>query len=204
MRSLSYARLLSVVLMALVFGVVVAGCGDDDDPAATNPGAPAGATGDAAGGAAVEAGKQRTPEEVQKEKQSYSVEPPPVQLQSADKSGYKVSKPTIVMVRSESELSDIKAKLKTTGVNPEVAPVDFKTRQVVTVVFPKLPAGTLTQVVDIHEAKGKIIVSAVKVTPGKGCAGGKQNNPWAMVETRAMKGETTLTVSEVSNAPCKN
>ncbi|MBJ7355205.1 MAG: hypothetical protein JHC98_10315 [Thermoleophilaceae bacterium] len=202
MRSLSYARLLTVVLMAFVLGAVVVGCGGDDDGSETNPGAPAGATGDAAGGAAVEAGKQRTEKEIQDEKKNFSTEPPPVSLQQGERSGYNVSKPTIVIARSQSELNSLKKKLKAKGVSTEIAPVDFKTRQAVAVVFPKLPPGTLTQISDIHEEDGKIVVTAVRVEPGKGCPTGKSTNPFSIVETRTMKGTPTLKIQKVNNSPC--
>lgn len=204
MRSLNFARILSLIVVAMALGMFVAGCGDDNsDGSETNPGAPAGATGSEAGGAAIEAGKVRDPKDVENEQKTYSEEPPPVNLQQGERSGYDVSKPTVVIARSNSDLKAMKKKIKASGVSTEIAPVDFKTRQAVLVQFPKLPGGTLTQITDIHEEDGKIVVSTVKLNPGEGCPKGKAGNPFSIVETRAMKGTTKLEIKTINNSACK-
>lgn len=203
MRSSNFARFLSIGLLAVAFGLVAAGCGSDNqDMSKTNPGAPAGATGNEAGGFAVEAGKERSQQDIENEKKTYGEEPPPVNLQQGERSGYKVSKPTIVIARSNSELNAMKKKIKAKGVSTAIAPVDFKTRQAVLVQFPKLKPGTLTQISSVNEGDGKIIVKTVKLTPGAGCPKGDATNPFSVVETRAMKGTPTLEVQVVANSPC--
>lgn len=201
MRRDGFLRVFCVLAVLAVFGVAAAGCGDDDS-AQTNAGAPAGATGSEAGGAAVEAGKQRPANEVEQEQKTYGAEPPPVQLQTGERSGYSVSKPSVFVVSSNKELRALQKKLKAPGVESTVVPVDFKNRQVVAVVFPKSPPGTLTQVTNVQEKDGKIVVTAAKITRGEGCEAGKSTNPFALVETRAMDGRPTLKLETTQNGAC--
>lgn len=198
----SLVRTLVIVVAALTFALVLTACGGEQDMSETNPGAPAGAQGSEAGGAAVEAGKQRPSDELEDEKKTYGEEPPPVQLQTGNVSGYKVKKPTVVIVNSKSELNDLRKKLRGPGVHTTVVPVDFKTRQIVAVVLPPSKAGDLLQVVQVNEKNGKIAVQAVRLTPGDGCKDTKPTNPFALVETRKMKGTPTVSFTDTPNSPC--
>lgn len=203
MRGNTFSRTLLLLIAALSFAVFVAGCGDDnEDGSKTSEGAPAGATGNADGGFAVEAGKKRTEEDIKAE-QAYSPEPPPVQLAAGERSDYKVKKPTILIIRSEKELESTRRKL---GLKPtEVAPVDFKTRQAVLAQMPKEPSGTLMQIKDVSVGDaGTIRVRVARVVPGEGCKVAKRaTNPFNLVETRKMtEKETKVEIEDVNNSPC--
>lgn len=205
MHGKSTLRWIALMIAALAISMFVAGCGGDDnaDGTETNPGAPAGATGNEAGGAAVEAGKIRDPEEVQQEKEAYGDEPPPVFLLSGAFSGWDVDEPTAQIVRSKKELNEVKKKLKDKTVDTStLAPVDYKTRQVIVVQFPKEKGGTLMQVSSVNEEDGKVVVRTVLLPPGKGCPTGKAGNPFHVVETRAMKGDAKIEVETVKGSPC--
>lgn len=204
MRGIKLSRVLALIACLVLSAFVVTGCGDDDDASKTGAGAPAGATGTEAGGAAVEAGKQRDPKEVAQEKKEFSEEPPPVQLQTGDRSGYIVSKPKVVIIRSNKELKAVTKRLYSRGVNSEtVAPIDFRTRQAVLVQFPKQPKGTLMQIQDIHELNGKIPVRAARLLNGKGCkTADYRPNPYNLVETRIMKGTPVLKIENIRTSEC--
>lgn len=192
-----------LVMLTVSLAVFAGGCGDDaNDGSKTGEGAPPGARGSEDGGFAVEAGKQRDPKEVQQEKETFSNEPPPVQLQSGDRSDFKVDKPTVVIARSEKEVNSLIRKL---GVkSKDVAPVDFRTRQAVLVQMPKEPRGTLMQILDVSVREGVIVVRAARIAPGKGCPRPDYRpNPFNFVETRLMKEQkTTLKIEEVPNGSC--
>jgi hypothetical protein len=199
-------RLIALMIAALALALFAAGCGGDDQPegSETNPGAPAGATGNEAGGAAVEAGKVRDPEEVQQEKETYGDEPPPVFLLSGATSGWNVNKPTAQIIRSKKELNAVKKKLKDATVDTgTLAPVDYNTRQVIAVQFPEEEGGTLMQVSSVNEIDGKVVIKTVLLPAGKGCPKGEAGNPFHVVETRAMKGDPTIEVETVKSSACK-
>lgn len=195
----------ATALFFVLAALLLSGCGSDDDNGSkSGAGAPPGATGTEAGGAAVEAGKQRDPEDVEQEKENFSEEPPPVQLQTGDKSGFKVDEPTAVVAQSNKELRSLTKRLYSNGVPKEdVPPVDFKTRQAVAVMMPSQPKGTLMQITDIHEEGGKIQISIVRLLPGKDCpVGDYRPNPYSLVETRKMKGEPVIKVENVRGSAC--
>lgn len=193
------------MLMAFAaLALFAAGCGDEDsDGTKTGAGAPAGAGGSADGGHAVEEGKQRDPQDVQQEKETYSEEPPPVQLQSGDRSDFKVKEATLELAHSQKELNAIIRKL---GIkSSDVAPVDFKTRQVVLVQLPKQPRGTLMQVSDVSVQNGVVTARAVALAPGKNCPAVKYSpNPFNVVETRKMtETDSKVVVEQMKSSPCK-
>lgn len=204
MRPISVSRLVLLLLAFTALGLFVAGCGDDtSDSAATGAGAPAGTGGDADGGHAVEEGKQRDPKDVQQEKETFSEEPPPVQLQSGDRSDFKVKKATLEFAHSQKELS---ALIRSLGIkSSDVAPVDFKTRQVVLVQLPQQPRGTLMQISDVSVQNGVVTARVARLLPGDGCSTTKYRpNPFNLVETRKMtESKTAVVVEDVKSSACK-
>jgi hypothetical protein len=199
----SFSRLTFVLAMLAAVCLIAAGCGDNNsDSTKTGAGTPAGTGGNADGGHAVEEGKQRDQKDVQQEKETFSEEPPPVQLQSGDRSDFKVSKPTIVISKSQKELNSVIRKL---GVKKsDVAPVDFKGRQAVLVQMPTEPRGTLMQIQDVSVRNGVITVRVARLKPGEGCKTVKYKpNPFNLVETRAMsETKRAVTVEDVNSSPC--
>lgn len=189
---------------AVLAAVVIAGCGSDDSNTATGAGAPDGATGSAAGGAAVEAGKQRDPEAVAEEKKNFSKEPPPVQIQSGNVSGYKVNKPTAVIVNSLKEQKALRAKVYAGDIpSSPWAATDYATRQMVGVFMPKSPKGSLIAVSDIFQNGQVIKIKTVQLLRGEGCkASGSRPNPWQVVETRKMSGTPVVQLVTQKSSPC--
>lgn len=193
-------RLAMIALSTALLALVAAGCGGNSD--SDSAGAPAGASGDAAGGFAPEAGKQRDPKEVEQEKKNFSQEPPPVQLQSGDRSDLIVNTPTVKIARSQKELNSL---IKQVGIpRSDVAPVDFKSRQVVLVQLPKQPRGTLMQIQDISVQNGVIVAKTALLKPGSGCKKPSYKpNPFNLVETRKMTEKTTkVNPNDVTSSPC--
>lgn len=190
MRINSYVRAVVSAAMILALCLVITGCGDDQpEGSETGKGAPAGATGTAAGGAAVEAGKQRNPKDVENEKKAYGEEPPPVQIAVGQESGWNVGKTTVVAIHSDKELEKYKKKLKSkTSGTEAIVPIDFKTRQLVVVQMPKSPGGTSLQILQVGQDGSKIAVRAIVIEKGKGCEGSGSANPFHVVETRRMTG----------------
>lgn len=203
MRGTTLTRKLALLIAALALAVFVVGCGDDnEDGSKTSEGAAAGATGDAAGGFAVEAGKKRDEKDVEQE-EAYSPEPPPVQLQTGDRSDLNVDEPTLEIARSNAELAKLRKQL---GLKrSEVAAVDFGTRQVVVVQMPSEARGTLMQIQDISVRNGVITARVARVLPGEGCARPDYKpNPFNMVETRKMtETKTKILVEDVNNGACR-
>lgn len=187
----------------LAVAAVAAGCGSgDNNDQQSGAGAPSNAKGSAEGGLAVEAGKQRDPKEVQQEKETFSEEPPPVQLQTDDLSDFHVSKPTLVFIHSQKEMNQIIRKL---GVKKsDVAPVQFETRQAVLVQMPTEAKGTMMQIQDVSVRNGVITVRAARLRNGKGCPTAKYKpNPYNLVETRKMtESKSALKVEDVATSPC--
>lgn len=204
MRSKFPSSFLVLLVAVFAVGLFAAGCGSDNsDGSASGEGTPAGTSGSADGGHAVEEGKQRDPKAVQQEKETFSQEPPPVQLQSGDRSDFSVSKPTLVIASSQGELNSLIRKL---GVKKaDVAPVDFKTRQAVLVQMPTESRGTLMQIQDVSIQNGVVTARVARLTPGKGCGKPKyEPNPFNLVETRKMtETKTAVKVEEIDSSPCK-
>ena len=204
MRVSKISRAITLIAAIALLAFVVAGCGDDNDGSETGAGAPAGATGSEAGGAAVEAGKQRDPKAVEQERKEFSQEPPPVQLQTGDRSGYSVKKPTVVIAQSNKELNSLTKKIYSDGVDKQdVPPVDFRTRQAVLVQMQDLPRGSLMQIQDVHTENGTMVVRVAQLKPGKGCKRPNYKpNPFNLVETRKMEGAAKVEVEKIQNSPC--
>lgn len=203
-KQFSYRVVLMLVALAMVGGVL-AGCGSDnnDSGSQTGAGAPDGATGDAAGGAAVEAGKQQTPAEKEAQAKNFDNEPPPVQIQSGLTSGIKVNSPKAVVVTSQKQENALRKKIYSDGSKKEEwAPTDFKTRQLVVLIMPQVSKGSQVAITGIS-SNGKVIkVKAVELTRGDGCKAGSKTNPWQAVETRVMPGTTTVEMSKQQSSPC--
>lgn len=190
---------------AVTLALALSGCGDNNsDATATGPGAPDGATGNAAGGAAPEAGKQRSAQDKANEAKNFSKEPPPIQIQSGNDSGVKVSKPTAIVVQSTKAQRALKKRVYSAGHNADTwVPTDFKTRQFVGVFMPKLKPGSLIAITDISE-NGKVIqVKTTQLTKGDGCKVSKEHpNPWQVVETRKMTGKPVVVLNVQKSSPC--
>lgn len=208
MGKLFSVRLISIAVIAVAMSIVVAGCGSDNKTGSagsqSGPGATNGATGTAAGGAAVEAGKQRDPQDVETEKKNFSKEPPPVQIDSGNASGIHVKKPTVYIVQSNKELKALRKKQFSKGVPSETwASTDFGTRQFVYVVLPESQKGSLLAITDIYQDGGTITVKAVHLLSGKGCkASGSKPRPWQVVETRKMTGTPAAKITDQASSPC--
>ncbi|MGB0872547.1 MAG: hypothetical protein ACPGWS_00740 [Solirubrobacterales bacterium] len=205
MGNRSSLRLLVTLTCAVLIGVFVSGCGGDngDENAKTGEGATAGATGNEAGGFAVEAGKQRDPKDVERESE-FTSEPPPVQVLNGNETGYHVNKPTVVIARSNKELKAMEKKHFDNGVErQEIAPVDFKTRQVVGLFLPESQRGALVAVSDVSQNGEEIKIKATLLLPGKGCESrGPRPRPFHWVETRTLKGDPTIEIEKQTSSPC--
>lgn len=200
----SFLRVAGVMATIMLLALALGGCGNDEPKGAeTGTGAPSGAKGDAAGGAAVEAGKERNPADVENEKRAYGTEPPPVQINVGAASGWKVDKPTLQIIHTNSELNALKKKLRSKLADVDsIVPIDFKTRQLFVVQMPKLPGGSVVQISQVRYAPGNAIVEAVKITPGKGCKTSRTGNPYHVVETRRLEGTARLKLKTMRNDPC--
>ena len=204
-------RTLFLVALMAVSLVAVAGCGGDDD-AASNGSQSADTSGatEATDQASLEEKAKKgqlTEEEAKRiEEENFSEEPPPIQILTNADTGYRVNKPTVVIVQSNSELKALKKKHFSNGVKrQEIAPIGLgpDKRQLVAVIMPQDKAGALVAVNDVHEEDGKIVVTAVRLLPGKGCESlGSKVRPVSWVETRAMEGEPKLVVETQRTSPC--
>lgn len=206
MRIKSYMRAAVSGALVLVLVLALAGCGNDQPAGSeTSEGAPAGATGDQAGGAAVEAGKKRDPADVKKEQNAYGTEPPPVQIDLGETSGWHPSSKQVVVINSNAELKSMKKKLQSKNSDmKDIVPIDFKTRQLIVVQLPDSPSGTALQITQVQPSEGTINIEAVKITRGKGCkTGGGSTNPYHIVETRKLEGTPKLKLETMPNSPCK-
>ncbi|MGH2958284.1 MAG: hypothetical protein ACRDKE_01660 [Solirubrobacterales bacterium] len=206
MRINSYVRAVLSAAMILALCLVISGCGDDaPEGSETGAGAPAGATGTAAGGAAVEAGKQRNPKDVENEKKEFGNEPPPVQIAVGQTSGWNVNETTTVAIHSDKELAAYKKKLKSKYSGTEaIVPIDFKTRQLIVMQLPKAPSGTSVQILQVSQDGSDIAVRAIKVNKGDGCKSNGSTNPFHVVETRKMTGTPKVSFDEpIKNDACK-
>ncbi len=199
--------LVAVVVGLMAFALV--GCGSDDSGSAstqTGVGAPDGAEGDESGGAAVEAGKQRSEEDKANEAENFSKEPPPIQIQSGNASGYSVNKPTAVIIKSNAEAKKWQREIYSGAGKAGKAPwasTDFKTRQFVAVFLPSSAAGTQVAITDISGNGSTVKVEAIRLKPGSGCKeSGGEANPWQVVETRKMSGTAKLELETQSSSPC--
>jgi hypothetical protein len=209
MKKFVSVRFLALLLMLCALSLVAVGCGDDNDATntgtQTGEGAPDGAKGGESGGAAVEAGKQRSDEDKKNEAENFSEEPPPIQIQSGGRSGYSVNKPTVVVMRTQSEANAFKKKLYAGLSSDEKAPwasTDFKSRQFVAIVLPKSKAGTQVMITDISQNGKTIKVKAVQLGPGAGCKASGKASPWHVVETRQMKGDAVVALTKQNSSPC--
>ena len=202
-------RMLALVALMALSLLAVAGCGDDET--STNAGdqtaEATGSTGADDQASLEERAKNGdlTEEEAKKiEEENFSEEPPPIQILTGAETGYRVNKPTAVVVQSKKELAALKKKHFSRGVKREpIAPVGLGERQIVAVYLPQDKGGALVAINDIHEEDGKIVISAVRLIPGEGCTDlGPKVRPFHWVETRAMKGDVDLIVKTQRSSPC--
>ncbi len=197
------SRAFAVCCMLIALFVVV-GCGDDNSDTETGKGAAPGATGEEAGGFAVEAGKQRDPKDVAEEKKNFSSEPPPIQILTGEDTGYRVNGPTVVVAQSKSEFKKMVKTHFSHGVKrQDIVPIDYSTRQLVGLFLPQSKPGVLIVITDISEVDARIVVKATRLLPGKGCkTGGKRLHPFHIVETRKMKGTPKPVIVDQRASPC--
>jgi predicted small secreted protein len=195
-------RAVLIAALALVAAFVIAGCGDDKNSGSGRDGQDAGQISEAE----IRDGKLRDPKDIENEKKNFSAEPPPVQISTGDKSGINVSKPKLYLVNSTSEMRSLKKDIFSNGVKRQtIAPSDFKTRQVVGLVMPKQPKGTLVIISDVHQVGNSIVVGTVRLLRGKGCSTAPYRpNPYHLVETRKMTANSLkLEIKDSASSPCK-
>lgn len=201
MRKRGNLRALAIIIGVLMLATV-AGCGSDDDKTKTGEGATAGATGDAAGGFAVEAGKKRSPQDAKSD--AADPEPPPVQVLVGNETGVRVNEPTVIVVRSEKEFKALEKRQFSKGTDKQsILSTDYKNRQILGLFLPKSPKGTLLTITSVAEENGNIVVKAVKIIPGKGCdVGDYVARPFHIVETRKMAGTPKIELSDMKQPAC--
>lgn len=131
-------------------------------------------------------------------------EPPPVQLLAGDLSGVFVSRPKVIISRTEKQWTALQKRIFSHGVEQRSAVgTDFNTRQVVGIFMPKQPPGTLTDITGIRQQKGKIIVYATRIRPGKGCKHpAYKTRPFHIVDTRQMAGKPVVVLETILSSPC--
>lgn len=203
-------RALMLVAATVIVALVLAGCGDKKSSgsggnASGSDGANTAAAGDGGNGA-TEAGKQTSAARKAEEKKNFSSEPPPIQISSGDKTGFSVSKPTALVVKSKNEFKALQRRIFSNGVKNEgLVAIDFRTRQAVVLVMPKLQKGVIVVIVDVHQQGDKIVVAAVKMMPGDNCGTPDfKPNPYHIVETRKMTPNTVVVnVKRNLSSPCK-
>ncbi len=204
-------RFVLMLLALCIAATALYGCGGDKNDTAnakTGEGATAGATGDQAGGFAVEAGKKRNQQDVENEKKHFSSEPPPVQVLAGDNTGIIVSKPTAFLVKSQKEYNALMKRHFSHGVQKQpVAPTDWKTRQHIGLFLPKSEKGAIVSVTDVYENTdtGTVVVKATLLTPGDKCGIPKTTpRPFNIVETRKMAAtKTKVIIEKQPQSPCK-
>lgn len=169
------ASALMIFAGSVLAALVLAGCGGNKSNGAAEP------------------GKQISPAQQALEKKNFSSEPPPIQISTGDISGFKVAKPTVIVVKDINGFKSLKKRIFSHGVKQDnVADIDFKTRQAVALIMPKLQKGTIIVITDVHQEGNKIVLLVVKMLPGKNCAKPKYTpNPYQVVETRKMTPNTT-------------
>lgn len=179
----------AMILMLLVLAVAAVGCGKNSSNAnSTN----AGPTSD------------RVPVP---DKTRFSSEPPPVQTLGGPDTGFRVSKPTAIIVRSLSEQTALYKKHFSHGVKREQPPgTDFKTRQLVGAFVPKQKAGTELVILGVSQDNQtkKVRVEVLLMAPGAGCSSkGIPRYPFHVVETRKMQGDPYIALKHQRQSPCK-
>lgn len=134
------------------------------------------------------------------------MEPPPIQILSGEDSGYRVKKPTVVIVKSQRAMNKLLAKHFSQGVKrQEVVPVPFKQdRQLVAVFMPQKEKDALVTIVSVSSNGKTIKVDARLLLPGKGCTvTGTRTRPFAWVETAAIPGTPTVEVERQRSTDCE-
>lgn len=189
-RSLKYSAVLAILV--LFSAVFFAGCGgDSEDSAGVTPVAGSNDVPDAVGGST---------------DGTITNEPPPVQVLSGLETGKRVSKPTVIVVRSRSQYQSLLKQHFSNGVKKADLPgTDFKSRQVVALFVPKQKAGTQLFIDGINEDRKnkKVIVKAVLMPPGEGCdTKGQPRYPFHFVETRTMVGDPVLKLERQRQSGC--
>jgi hypothetical protein len=202
-------RLALLFCVALIGGVALTGCGDDNAPKS----AEIGSTG--AGGedntqvtASKGATEQATdPEDSNKDTNKISEEPPPVQILTGNYTGVIVKKPTVMIVQSDKARRSMLNEIFSHGVKrqPNVAGSNFKDRQQVGLFLPKSPKGTVVVITDVHQDGDHVVVTGVELTNGDGCKNsGAKPRPFHVVETRKMTstGAPVVRLSKQAASPC--
>lgn len=207
-------RALLLVSVAAMLALAMAGCGGDDDKSGSADttsadgeyGGVSTETGEDAPANPSTAGQEpgKPADEAKEESENFN-QPPPIQLKAGSVSGYRVSKPTAVVVRTQKEEDAMLDRLFSNGVKEElVVGTDFKDRQVVGVFLPKSPKGTQLSITEVYPAKsGKIRILATKMPRGKGCpTQGPAPRPYMIVETAKMSGQPELDLTTQRQSPC--
>jgi hypothetical protein len=196
----------SLAILALSIAVICVGCGSKtSSKPSSKKDSPITGTGPS-GRITEKDAESLSDDQIKKvEEQTFSKEPPPVQILVGNTTGYHVNKPTVIVAKTAKEFSAMKKMHFSHGVKKEpTAPVDLKTRQVVGLFMPKNRPGTEAVVTDVHEEGDTIVVSGIKLLPGENCKySGPKTRPFHFVETRKMKAtKIRVKVETQKSSPC--
>ena len=190
------------LLVALMLAIAVTGCGSDSDdnpPAGGDQGAS-----ESTGGDEDETGNYGYEADIPRKNADGELLPPPVQIFGGTDSGKRVSKDTLVEIKSQKQLEQLRKEINEGQKQPAIfASTDFKTRQMTAIFLKPEKDGAQTQVVTIRQGKDKYIVTAKRVMAGAGCSGaGKKTYPYNIVETDKLKGKPVLEVESEQSPAC--
>lgn len=186
-------RMIALLAFALLLAFVVAGCGDDGE-AVTGDEPPTQTTTDDNYG---------YPADEPRKNDDGELLPPPVQIYGADKSGKKVSKDTVVIVKSQKQFEKLQKELFAGQKERPLPGTDFATRQMIVVLLEPKKDGAQAQVEAVRDAGDTFTVQGLRLLPGKGCPGQTANtNPYMIVETDKLKGKAILKVENQDRPPC--
>ncbi|HEV7918628.1 MAG TPA: hypothetical protein VGO97_03540 [Solirubrobacterales bacterium] len=191
-----------IAMLAAASALALFGCGSDSKKESTDSFAvpPAGPTAEATGatGAGVPEGSVETPETTV------------VRIASGNKSGYGVTKPTLLTIRSAAQKEKIHAR-HSRGVDPVPwQDVDFKPNQMFALFMPESRGGGVTiKSVATRYAKGagpddgQVVVHAIRQIPGDKClVAAVQSTPFFVVLTRRLPGKPVLDLKTVKRKAC--
>lgn len=204
------ARQYVAISALLLMAAFIVGCGSGDSDSPSDAGSPS-VTQEPANKAEAEGGASSTPgatgsDEGSKTKAAkYVMEPPPIQILNGDDSGYRVKKPTVVVVNSQRAMNKLRARHFSKGVKREdVVPVSFKQdRQLVAVFMPQEPKGTQLSILSVSTNGSKLKVDARLLLPAKGCrVKGTGTRPFGWVETRALDAKPVVDITRQRNSEC--
>lgn len=198
----------AIAICAVVLGVVaLAGCGSDSNNSAGSSGS-TGAINEGQGSNDADTNiKPADPNDANKDTNAISSEPPPVEILTGDDTGIQVEAPTVIIARTSAESKALLKRHFSHGVKVDrnMAGTNFKDRQIVGVFLPRSARGTLAIITDVHQEGDHAVVTAVRLTKGKGCkAAGPRPRPFHIVETRKMdfSAKPVVKIDVQEGTPC--